>query len=84
VEAKDFIPVRALVRGQQVEGIVLGWRGDRVYLRWRSDLGQTTGPVPATDVKRIQGAVAPPGNAAPGLAERTATCEFVALARTSH
>ncbi len=39
VEAKDYIRVRALVRGQQYDVIVLRWRGDRVYLTWRTDMG---------------------------------------------
>ena len=32
VQAADFIRVRAFVRGFQVDAVVLGWRGDRVYL----------------------------------------------------
>jgi hypothetical protein len=28
----ERVEVRAWVRGLQVDGVVLGWRGDRVYL----------------------------------------------------
>ena len=52
VEAKDHLRVRALVRGEQVAGVVLGWRGDRVYLTWRTDMGNHLGWVPATAVER--------------------------------
>lgn len=52
VEAKDHLRVRALVRGRQVAGVVLGWRGDRVYLTWRTDMGNHLGWVPATAVER--------------------------------
>ncbi len=52
VEAKDHLPVRALVRGEQVAGVVLGWRGDRVYLSWRTDMGNHLGWVPAEAVER--------------------------------
>ena len=31
VEADEYIRVRALVRGALVDGVVLGWRGERVY-----------------------------------------------------
>jgi hypothetical protein len=40
VEARDHIRVRAQVRGEHVGVVVLGWRGERVYLTWRSDVGQ--------------------------------------------
>jgi hypothetical protein len=52
VEAKDHLRVRALVRGEQVAGVVLGWRGDRVYLTWRTDMGNHLGWVPAAAVER--------------------------------
>lgn len=52
VEAKTYLRVRAAVRGQVVDAVVLGWRGQRVYLRWRSDLGQHLGWVPAAAVER--------------------------------
>jgi hypothetical protein len=54
VEATTYLPVHALVRGAVVEGVVLGWRGDRVYLTWRSDLGNHLGWVPASVVERRQ------------------------------
>ncbi len=52
VEAKDYIPVRALLRGEHFDGVVLGWRGERVYITWRTDMGKHLGWVPAADVKR--------------------------------
>ena len=54
VEAKDHIRVHATVRGQAVDdaAVVLGWRGDRVYLTWRSEMGKHLGWVPAADVQR--------------------------------
>ncbi len=52
VEAKDHIRVRALVRGKHLDGVVLGWRGERVDLTWRSELGNHPGWVPAADVER--------------------------------
>ena len=52
VEARDHIRARATVRGQSVDGVVLGWRGDRVYLTWKSDMGKHLGWVPAADVER--------------------------------
>ncbi len=53
VEAPSHLPVRALVRGQPVEGNVLGWRGDRVYSTWHSDMGEHLGWVPAAVVERM-------------------------------
>ena len=53
-EARSYLPVRALVRGAVVDGVALGWRGDRVYLTWRSDLGNHLGWVPASVVERRQ------------------------------
>lgn len=56
VPADPPVPVTAMVRGERREGVVLGWRGDRVYLRW------TAGPglnhltwVMAADVERLDG-----------------------------
>ena len=43
VETKDHIRVRALVRGEHVDGVVLGRSGETVYLRWRSDMGNHLG-----------------------------------------
>jgi hypothetical protein len=53
VEAPQPVPVRALVRGERRDGWVLGWRGERVYLRWKTDSGNHLGWVSASDVERI-------------------------------
>ena len=55
VEAHDFIRARANVRGQQCDVIVLGWRGQRVYLSWRTDMGRHLGRVQAADVEGVCG-----------------------------
>ncbi len=52
VKARDFIGVRALVRGERRDGHVIGWRGERVYLQWRSEDGHHLGWVSAADVER--------------------------------
>ncbi len=52
VEAKVPIRGRARVRGEEHDVVVLGWRGERVYLRWRTDMGNHLGWVPAADVRR--------------------------------
>lgn len=52
IAAEPAVRVRALVRGQVVDAVVVGWRGDRVDLRWRSELGNHLGWVPAADVER--------------------------------
>lgn len=52
IEAKDYVPARANVRGQHHDVIVLGWRGERAYLTWRSDMGKHLGWVPAANVER--------------------------------
>ena len=65
VEATTYLPVYAEVRGQRVEGRVLGWRADRVFLTWRSDLGNHLGWAPAAVVERRQhtyGGVLPSGD----------------------
>ncbi len=51
-EAVDYLRVRALVRGTRHDGVVLGWRGSRVYLTWKTELGNHLGWVPAGDVER--------------------------------
>ena len=53
VEAREHLPVRAWVRGSETDAVVLGWRGDRVYLTWKSDAGRHLGWVLAADVKRV-------------------------------
>lgn len=52
VKAATYLPVSAEVRGRRVEGRVLGWRGERVFLTWRSELGNHLGWVPASVVER--------------------------------
>ncbi len=52
VEAVDYLPVRALVRGTRHDAVVLGWRGDRVYLTWWTDMGKHLGRMPTADVER--------------------------------
>jgi hypothetical protein len=52
VEGKDYVRVRAFIRGFQHDAVVLGWRGDRMYLTWRSDMGNHLGWVAAADVER--------------------------------
>ncbi len=47
VEATQHLPVRAFVRGFQRDAVVLGWRGERVYVTWRTDMGNHLGRVPA-------------------------------------
>ncbi len=55
VEAKDHTRVRATVRGQAVDdAVVIGWRGDSVYITWCSDTGKHLGWVPAADVERMR------------------------------
>ena len=54
VAATTYLPVYAEVRGRRIEGRVLGWRVDRVFLTWRSDLGNHLGWVPASVVERRQ------------------------------
>lgn len=53
VPAPSYLPVRAVVRGEQREGCVLGWRGERVYLQWTLGPGLNhLGWVPVADVER--------------------------------
>lgn len=52
VAARDYIRAHANVRGQQYDVIVLGSRGERVYLSWRPDMGRHLGWVPAADGER--------------------------------
>ncbi|MCU1437954.1 MAG: hypothetical protein JWP66_1041 [Naasia sp.] len=51
--ATQPVAVRALVRRELRDGLVLGWRGDRVYLRWRTEAWNHLGWVPASDVERV-------------------------------
>ena len=54
VPAAAPVPVCAVVRGErQDDARVLGWRGERVYLSWRTGPGLNhLGWVPAADVER--------------------------------
>ena len=52
VEAKPPIPVRANLRGNVVDAVVFGWRGDRVDIRWKTESGNHLGWVPADAVER--------------------------------
>ena len=53
VEAREYIRAHANVRGQQYDVIVFGWRGERVYLTWRTDMGRHLGSAAAADVNRV-------------------------------
>ncbi len=55
VEATEHLPVRALVRGTRHDAVVLGWRGDRVYLTCWTNMGNHLNWVPAVDVERVYG-----------------------------
>jgi len=50
VDAREHLAVRTWVRGYQHDAVVLGWRGELVYLTWRSDLDNHLGWVPAAHV----------------------------------
>lgn len=53
VEVRDFLPVRALIRGEQHDGRVRGWRGDPVCRTWSLGPGLNhLGWVLAGDVER--------------------------------
>jgi hypothetical protein len=53
MQAPEWVAVRVLVRGERRDAWVLGWRGHRVYLRWKTEAGNHLGWVPAADVERI-------------------------------
>ncbi len=52
VQAVEHLPVRAFVRGFQHDAVVLGWCATQVYLRWKSEMGNHLGWLPAADVER--------------------------------
>ncbi len=54
VPATEHLAVMATIRGQKHSAVVLGWRGDRVCLTWRTDLGSHLGWVAAADVERLE------------------------------
>lgn len=50
VGATEHLPVHAVIRAARHVAVVLGWRGDRVYLTWKADVGNHLGSVLAADV----------------------------------
>ncbi len=52
VQVTEHMQVHAVVRGTRHDAVVLGRRGDRVYLTWKSTLGNHLGWVPAADIRR--------------------------------
>lgn len=52
VTAEQPIPVIAAVNGQRWPGEVNSWRGERVYVRWRTGAGNHLGWLPADGVER--------------------------------
>ena len=53
VTATEGIVVRVTVRGDVYDGQVLGWRGDRVYVSYRTVDGNHLAWLPAADVERV-------------------------------
>lgn len=54
VRAEQPMQVPALVRGELWDAWVLGWRGDRVYLKWTTEAGNHLGWAPVADVERVE------------------------------
>lgn len=53
VLAPSYMPVRAVLCGEQRQGHVLGWRGEQVHLQWKTGPGMKhLGWVRASDVER--------------------------------
>ena len=52
VPAPEVIVVRVTAHGGVHDGQVLGWRGDRVYVSYRTVDGNHLAWVPAADVER--------------------------------
>jgi hypothetical protein len=52
VKADSPVFVRVTIRGEQWDGMVLGWRGERVYVQYRSPAGQHLAWVDAGAVER--------------------------------
>ena len=52
VTAPEGLVVRVTVRGDVYDGQVLGWRGNRVYVNYRSEHGRHLAWVPGADVER--------------------------------
>jgi hypothetical protein len=40
VGATEHLPVHAVIRAARHVAVVLGWRGDRVYLNWHTKMGK--------------------------------------------
>ena len=60
VKADHEIPVRIRTRDGSIrDGWALGWRGDRVDVRWRTEMGNHLGWVPAADVERLRTSAPP-------------------------
>jgi hypothetical protein len=54
VKADPEVPVRVCTYDGTVrDGWAVGWRGDRVDDRWRTEMGNHVGWVPAADVERV-------------------------------
>ena len=53
VAAEPVVPVRVQVGGVERLGEVLGWRGERVYVRYRTGAGNHLSWVPAVAVERL-------------------------------
>jgi hypothetical protein len=53
VKADPVVPVRLAVAGEQRQGEVLGWRGERVYVRYRTQAGNHLAWLPAGAVERL-------------------------------
>jgi hypothetical protein len=50
VAAPSPIPVRVRMGAELLPGHVEGWRGDRVYVRYRTSMGSHLGWLPAAEV----------------------------------
>ena len=53
VQASEVISVRVTAHGGVHDGQVLGWRGDRVFVSYRTVDGNHLAWVPAADVERV-------------------------------
>lgn len=53
VPAAVEVVVRVKIADEWREGVVLGWRGERVYVRYRTERGGHLTWVPAADVERV-------------------------------
>jgi hypothetical protein len=52
VKSPSPIPVRVRICGELLPGHVEGWRGDRVYVRYRTSMGSHLRWLPASVVER--------------------------------